>query len=345
MSFRPSRGVLAAVALLFAGAGESSLSAADEGGGFKLRPGTGVHFSSVAQGRKILGKRDDFLAALSPFDRSVRLKTAAAVDEKSFIRFVTGEVLSWSEEEIATITRSLQSVSARLAGFELGFPAEIQLVKTSGKEEGGAAYCRGNAVVLPAKIASRKEKGLVRLLLHEFFHILSRNQPLLRDKLYRVVGFFPCGDVRLPPKLETRRLTNPDAVGSRYRMEVQLDDDLLSIVPVLYSSSAEYDEKKGGEFFRYLVFRLMVVKKVAESWVPMLEDGKPRLLEPSEVDDFHRKIGRNTKYIIHPEEVLADNFVLLMMGREDVRTPRILEEMARLLKARETGKVPRRDGR
>jgi hypothetical protein len=99
------------------------------------------------------------------------------------------------------------------------------------------------------------------------------------------------------------------------------------------------------EFFRYLVFRLMVVKKVAESWVPMLEDGKPRLLEPSEVDDFHRKIGRNTKYIIHPEEVLADNFVLLMMGREDVRTPRILEEMARLLKARETGKVPRRDDR
>ena len=55
MSFRPSRGVLAAVALLFAVAGESSLSAADEGGGFKLRPGTVVHFSSVAQGRKILG--------------------------------------------------------------------------------------------------------------------------------------------------------------------------------------------------------------------------------------------------------------------------------------------------
>ena len=345
MKSRRLRGPLAAAALLFTLAGAGLLLAEEEAGGFKLHPGTVVRFSSVEQGRRILGSRDEYLAALSPFDRSARLKTAAAVDEKTFVRFVTGEVLAWSKEEIIVISRSLGEISARLAGFQLGFPAGIQLVKTSGKEEGGAAYCRGNAVVLPAKIASRKEKGLVRLLLHEFFHILSRNQPLLRDKLYRIVGFFPCGDVRLPPKFETRRLTNPDAVGSRYRMEVQVDDDLLSIVPVLYSSSAEYDEKKGGEFFRYLVFRLMVVKKVAESWVPMLEDGKPRLLEPSEIDDFHRKIGRNTKYIIHPEEVLADNFVLLMMGREDVRTPRILEEMARLLKARETGKVPRRDGR
>lgn len=332
MKSRTSRGVLGVLVPLFAVAAGGLLWGADEGGGFSLHPGTLVRFSSVAEGRKILGRRDEYLSALSPFDRSARRKTAGAVDEKSFIRFVTGEVLAWSKEETATITRSLESVSARLAGFELGFPGEIHLVKTTGKEEGGAAYCRGNAIVLPARIASRKEKGLVRLLLHELFHILSRNQPELRDKLYRVIGFFPCGDVRLPPELEKRRLTNPDAIGSRYRMEVQVDDDLFSVVPVLYSSSEKYDEEKGGEFFRYMVFRLMAVKKVAESWVPVLEAGKPKLFDPSDVDDFQRKIGQNTKYIIHPEEVLADNFVLLAMGRKDVRTPRILEEMARLLK-------------
>ena len=241
-------------------------------------------------------------------------------------------MLPWSEEETATITRSLQVVSERLAGFKLGFPPEIHLVKTTGKEEGGAAYCRAAAVVLPKRVASRKEKGLTRLLLHELFHILSRNQPELRDKLYRIVGFLPCGDVRLPGVLEPRRLTNPDAVGSRYRIEVSIEGEALSLVPVLYSSSEKYDEKKGGEFFRYLVFRLMAVRKEAGKWVPALVEGKPRLFEPAGVEDFHSKIGKNTGYIIHPEEVLADNFVLLAMGKKKVPTPRILEEMARLLK-------------
>ncbi|MCH2583404.1 MAG: hypothetical protein MK138_01420, partial [Planctomycetes bacterium] len=184
MKSRRLRGPLAATALLFTLAGAGLLLAEEEAGGFKLHPGTVVRFSSVEQGRRILGSRDEYLAALSPFDRSARLKTAAAVDEKSFIKFITGEVLPWSEEETSTITRSLQAVSARLAGLKLSFPREIHLVQTSGKEEGGAAYCRGSAVVLPARIASRKEKGLTHLLLHELFHILSRNQPELREKLY-----------------------------------------------------------------------------------------------------------------------------------------------------------------
>ena len=332
MMSRWHRGPLAAAVFLFT-LGTGFLSAEEEAGGFKLHPGTVVRFSSVEQGRKILGSRDEFLAALSPFDRSARLKTAGAVNEERFIKFITGEVLPWSEEETATITRSLQAVSEKLAGFKLGFPPEIHLVKTTGKEEGGAAYCRAAAVVLPKRIASRKEKGLTRLLLHELFHILSRNQPELRDKLYRIVGFAPCGDVRLPGELESRRLTNPDAVGSRYRIEVSIDGKPLSLVPVLYSSSEKYDEEKGGEFFRYLVFRLMEVRKESGKWVPTLVEGKPRLFDPAGVEDFHRKIGKNTGYIIHPEEVLADNFVLLAMGKKKVSTPRILEEMARLLKS------------
>ena len=337
---RPCRhfDVLRALPLVFAALGGGALFGEEKAGGFQLQPGTVVRFSPVEEGRKVLARRDEYLAALSPFDRSARLKTAAAVDEKTFVKFVTGEVVAWSPEDIASIIASLKVVSARLSGYKLGFPAEIQLVKTTGKEEGGAAYCRSNAIMLPARMVSRKEKAMVRLLLHELFHILSRNQLELRDKLYRIVGFLPCGDVRLPPALELRKLTNPDAVGSRYRVEVQVDDELLSVVPVLYSSSLNYDEKKGGEFFRYLVFRLMAVKEVDGKWVPALEDGEPRLLDPAGVKDFHRKIGKNTGYIIHPEEVLADNFALLMLGKKKVPTPRILEEMARLLKAPGSGR-------
>jgi hypothetical protein len=41
------------------------------------------------------------------------------------------------------------------------------------------------------------------------------------------------------------------------------------------------------------------------------------------VEGFFEQIGRNTDYIIHPEETLANNFVYLMMAKEDLKNPDI----------------------
>jgi hypothetical protein len=54
-------------------------------------------------------------------------------------------------------------------------------------------------------------------------------------------------------------------------------------------------------------------------------------LDPKGVESYHEQIGRNTNYIIHPEEVLADNFMMLVQGNRDVPTPRILDEMRKAL--------------
>lgn len=102
---------------------------------------------------------------------------------------------------------------------------------------------------------------------------------------------------------------------------------------VLYSSSERYDASSGGGLFQYLTFRLMLVERQGDVWRPVKEDGEPVLLETIEVPTFFERIGRNTRYIIHPEEVLAENFVLLVNNKEDVPTPRILAEMKRVLTA------------
>ena len=46
---------------------------------------------------------------------------------------------------------------------------------------------------------------------------------------------------------------------------------------------------------------------------------------------YAAQIGDNTKYIIHPEEILADNFVFLLDGRIDLPTPRVVEAMGNVL--------------
>ena len=46
------------------------------------------------------------------------------------------------------------------------------------------------------------------------------------------------------------------------------------------------------------------------------------------------QIGGNTNYIIHPDEILADNFVHLALEAEKLATPRIIEEMKKTLTAK-----------
>ncbi len=70
---------------------------------------------------------------------------------------------------------------------------------------------------------------------------------------------------------------------------------------------------------------------------PLLSGGQPVLLDPAGVPGFHEQIGSNTKYIIHPEEVLADNFVFLIDGRIDLPTPRVVEAMGRVLQGQPAG--------
>jgi len=41
-------------------------------------------------------------------------------------------------------------------------------------------------------------------------------------------------------------------------------------------------------------------------------------------------VGRNTNYLLHPEETVADNFSFLVIGQQ-VETPRILKQFHDLL--------------
>lgn len=301
----------------------------------KLTPTAGVRFATADEGSKILSTRDAFVAAMSPFDRSVRLKTAAEVSEREFLARLGRQATGWKDVERELLTQVVQSAAKRLARWKLPLPTEITLVCMLGDEEGGAPHCRGPAIVLPRAKLALPAETLERIFLHETFHVLSSANPDLRDELYAIVGFRRCGKVALPPDLLLRKITNPDAPTAEHAIELDVDGKSILAVPVLFSKT-DYDDKKGGGLFDYLSFRLLAVHTVEgkTTWLPDAE-GKPWLLDPAHQPSYHKQIGTNTRYIIHPEEVLADNFQMLV-SEAKAKEPRILEAIDKVLsKSRE----------
>jgi hypothetical protein len=300
----------------------------------KPAEGPDVVFATMEQGREILTNRDEFVVRLSPFDRAARLKTAESVSEERYLKFVGENVLAWTSAETQKVVAAFQALEPELRALSVPLPKPVIMIKTTGKEEGGADYTRGHAIILPAPHLSGSVTALRGTLAHELFHVISRANPEMREKLYGAIGFVRCEEVTLPPELERRRLTNPDAPRNDHCVKVQAGGGPLWAVPILYSRSEHYDPKKGGEFFEYLEFRLLLAERETNSPAlkPIYAGEEVKLARPETVSGFYEQIGRNTAYVWHPEEILADNFALLLRRRDGVPSPEILEKMREIFK-------------
>lgn len=295
--------------------------------------GVPVRFADPAQAKSILAQRDAFVKAMSPFDRQARVRPAGggAVSVEAYLTFASSQAIAWEADKRARVERALASLDAKLKQLALKgmpLPKEIVLVRTTGKEEGGAAYCRGqHAIVLPRGML-RSQTGIERLLTHELFHIVSRQREEVRRAMYRVIGFREIGPVPLPAKLASRLITNPDSPRVAYA--ITLGERVM--VPVLFSSAAELPAS-APSFFSVLQFRLMEVERAgaAGGWKPRLVDGEPVLVECSmprkQPAAYFARIGGNTGYIIHPDEILAENFVALVQQTPRLPSPRIVREL------------------
>ncbi|HYM48772.1 MAG TPA: hypothetical protein VES91_09840, partial [Burkholderiaceae bacterium] len=156
---------------------------------------------------------------------------------------------------------------------------------------------------------------LARVLAHELFHIASRQDKTWRDAMYATIGFVPIEEVVLPPQLASRRITNPDAPRTDAAIKVLTDDGPVWVAPLLQSTVDRYDAARGGEFFAYLKLAWLEIARGERT--PQRADlaQLPRLRSTAELRGFDEQVGRNTAYVIHPEEILADNFAQLATGQ------------------------------
>ena len=298
----------------------------------KLSSESELGFASRETGIAILTIRDDYVSRMSRFDRMLRLKSTQPVSERAYLDFVAANVLECTDADITRLKPLVQQLQAAMQQFRLPLPSTVLLIKTTGKEEVGQAYTRANAIVFPERNLGENDETLLFLLSHELFHVMSRHDASFRQNAYGLIGFRIGNEIPLPDLIAPLQITNPDAVRHDSYIDVTSEGRKTTVVPVLLSRSAVFDPQIGSDLDHFWTLRLLVVSRVLpdENWRPVEQNGAPRLLKLSQVEDFVEQVGRNTRYVIHPEEILADNFALLVTG-EEVREPNRLDALRQLL--------------
>lgn len=330
----------------------------------EVQPGVVFYAASLATGRSLLARIDDFVRQQSRFDRQARLNLRFDTIEATqaiYLDYVTSQVMSWDAGEIDALQRIVAELALRFSALDLGLPAKVYVVKTTGQEEGYAAYTRGlDTICLPANMAASLRTStsyddplhpsddrlyLEDILNHECFHLFSKNNPERRDKLYAAIHYQPTGNAVVlpdvpwgPPRcgwtLPQLKITNPDGADLNVYIVMDVtaqpgrDGPIVrrALMPLLMASGP-YD---GGIFFQYLSWQFIAIERGADGqWAPVSVRGLPLLYDSGPLmEQYLGLIGRNIAgEIFHPDEVLAQNFVLA--SKEP--SPELLVSMQRLM--------------
>ena len=304
-------------------AGEQDLSE-------KLYYNTKLVFATKEEAHKILTTKDDYINSQTPYDRRLRLNKDKPVSEKEYLDFISEQVLDWTESEKDKITEIIQNIKPDLEEYDLNLPSTVFLIKTTGKEEGEAGYCRGNAIVLPQNILNQKEMSLETIIIHELFHIFTKNNLDMRAKLYKIINFKKCEKVELPQSLLDIEVTNPDVPSERYYIELQHEGKNINVVPMI--TVPGFYSGLDLPFLVFLKFQLVEVEEIDGQYkYKRNESGEPVVYNQYQLRDLFNKVGENTNYLIHPEEILADNFAIMVLDKQPVKSKWVIDKMKSLL--------------
>ncbi|MCC6460161.1 MAG: hypothetical protein IT260_06805 [Saprospiraceae bacterium] len=286
--------------------------------------------STEAANALLQDRTDRFFERVTPSEMSIQMKQPLSPGQTrqqlapAFQQFLRRDVESFSAAETALVSEVIAEMYATCNKVAPGiFPDTLKLIKTKGTHYGESVYyTREKCIIIPADVLDPSmRKAFTTTMYHELFHVYSRQNPEKRRQLYKLIGFEGIGldNLRLPGGLAERVLYNPD--GADFAQKITLstkDGKTIEAIPVIYANNVGFKTGK-RDFFGYVEFNLYQVEKNADgSWKVLAKpDGYSSILDLKNLPDFFRQIKDNTGYIIHPDEVLADNFSFLMEGKNN----------------------------
>ena len=273
-------------------------------------------------------RHDPFFASLSRIDAELRLgEPLSDVPPDRRVRLLKRQyrdsVRAWTDAEMGVLVEACQAVFGAAERTMPRFvPERWKFVKTDGSDEAGAAYTRHDTIILSQRKidpALRDATPATRhhfafLIAHETAHVFSRTHPKLRERLYARLGFRHVGPIDVGPELSSRRITNPDGPTTEHVIGVRgAEGGEFEAALFLYSKHDRYAPEFGRNLFGYVRVGLFPVERAGDGFRFRQADGKmPEGLDPKKIEAFMNQVGRNTEYIIHPDEILADNLAILL---------------------------------
>ncbi len=268
-----------------------------------------AQFPGVAETARYLTQEDAFTRRLSAMDIHFRTQSATA-NMAALGATIRNSARDWLQEDEQKVRACFAQACAILDENTRLLPPEVIFCQTNGSEEPGSAYCRGsNCIVLHPKALQRDADRLVRLLVHELFHLISRNHPALQEALYKEIGFYRGAEIELGQAYQSTIITNPDAPTRQYYFKARIDEENRNVYPLLFLAAGDDPHNFNLQFY---------------------DPTHNRLYRAEDIGNLYENIGLNTDYIIHPEEILAENFTLLLCGGE-IKTPRVIRGIQHVL--------------
>jgi hypothetical protein len=291
--------------------------------------GPAVIFAGVSEAGAILGLEDEYVRATRPLERMAKLRRTRPVDTAEYRRYLSEQALEWSDAERERLAPLAARTESFLEKVRARMPARVLLIKARDVMD-GAPHTRTNAIVLPqAFLDGASSEQLAYVIAHELSHLLTRYDDQARDRLYKAIGFLRCERVELPAALERLRVTNPDAPADRHAIRVRYKGKKVEAMPVSLLRSDKLNAADGFLANWHAPWLLVERREGA-----CRATGKR--VEPHELEGLYEQIGRNTDYLVHPEEIVAENFALLALEtltgqRLTLPTPEVARRIRRLV--------------
>ena len=292
--------------------------------------------ASKEEGVEMLLSNTKYHDGFSQNDLDFRMhKTGATMDE--YLAFAKEQVRDFTDEEATFISNQIARMEQRLdeEGYTLPPLDEIVFVKTTMAEEGGAeAYTHGTEIYFMDSVVRLATSELVgpkmqdhldTLFWHELFHCLTRCNPDFRRDMYSLIDFTTEDeDFVQPASAFEYHISNPDVehhnshatfgIGGR---DVECFCDLVTTRH--FGPGVE-------TFFDCYTTALIPT------------DGSDTYYTPEDAENFWQVFGKNTDYVIDPEECMADNFSYALayglegQGGRGYKSPEIIEGIISYLK-------------
>jgi hypothetical protein len=299
-------------------------------------PLTDFEFLSLEEARKavVQDSIENYFEKVNMLEMSIQMKMPKVVDNredllKKYKKCIQDDIEAFNENDLKILetrfTKALDQCKKLFPNLKL---PKIKLLKTRGNYYGKSVYyTRENMIVIPTKQIREDNETLLKTLMHEIFHIYSRYNRDKRNALYALIGYKKIENLELSEFLKRRIIYNPDGVDISY--SIQLKDSVgnnFSAIPCIYSKYGSY---KNISILDGHIFQLFEVRKTAKNKWKVVSDDVG--LGEESLNGYWEQIGRNTSYTIHPDEILADNFSLILLSEEDSNVLNKLDEGGKLL--------------